>query len=82
MTTIQDSPAIKVARAHIEAWSRHDFAKARKSLADNVKVHVTTTQPIMVDTNTVGADAYMTGLEIFARRSSRPQETCTTRWSS
>jgi hypothetical protein len=66
MSSTRDSSAIAVARAHVEAWSRHDFDKARKSLADDVKVHVTTTQPIMKDTNTTGIDAYMTGLKMFA----------------
>jgi hypothetical protein len=66
-TQIQESPAISIARAHVEAWSNHQFDKARKSLADDVKVDVTTTQPIMKDTNTVGAEAYMTGLKMFAQ---------------
>jgi hypothetical protein len=66
-TTIQESAAVSIARAHVEAWSNHQFDKARKSLSDDVKVDVTTTQPIMKDTNTVGADAYMTGLKMFAQ---------------
>jgi hypothetical protein len=32
-----------------------------------VHVQVTTTQPIMKDTNTTGVDAYMTGLKMFAQ---------------
>jgi hypothetical protein len=64
---IQESAAIRIARAHVEAWSNHQFDKARESLADNVSVHATTTQPIMKDTNTVGADAYMAGLKMFAQ---------------
>jgi hypothetical protein len=67
MTTIQESAAVKIARAHVEAWSNHEFDKARKGLADDVKVLVTTTQPIMADTNSVGVDAYMTGLKMFAQ---------------
>jgi hypothetical protein len=67
MSTTHDSPALAVARAHIEAWSHHDFDKARKILASNVKVQVTTTQPIMKDTNTTGVDAYMTGLRMFVQ---------------
>ena len=64
---IQESPAVSIARAHVEAWSNRQFDEARKSLSDEVKVDVTTTQPIMKDTNTVGADAYMTGLKMFAQ---------------
>jgi hypothetical protein len=65
---IQESAAITVARAHVEAWSNHQFEEARKSLSDDVKVYATTTQPIMKDdTNTVGADAYMIGLKMFAQ---------------
>jgi hypothetical protein len=64
---IQESPAVRIARAHVEAWSHHQFDEARKSLSDDVKVYATTTQPIMSDTNTVGADAYMTGLKMFAQ---------------
>ena len=62
-----ESPAVAVARAHVEAWSNHDFDKARKSLAPDVHVTVTTTQPIMAPTNTVGADDYMDGLHKFAQ---------------
>jgi hypothetical protein len=66
-TMIQESPAVRIARAHVEAWSNHQFDRARKSLSYDVKVNVTTTQPIMKDTDTVGADAYMTGLQMFAQ---------------
>ena len=64
--TGKDSPAVAVARAHVEAWSQHDYDKARKSLAADVHVTVTTTQPIMAPTDTIGADAYMDGLKKFA----------------
>src|SRR5215831_2706111 len=67
MGTIQESAAVTIARAHLEAWSNHDFDRARKSLAEDVKVHVTTTQPIMKDTDTTGVEAYMTGLKMFAQ---------------
>src|SRR5215831_1773006 len=67
MGTIQESAAVTIARAHLEAWSNHDFDKARKSLAEDVKIHVTTTQPIMKDTSTTTAEAYMTGLKMFAQ---------------
>lgn len=61
-----ESRAANIARAHIEAWSNHDYEKAQKSLADRVHVTVTTTQPIMAATDTVGIDKYMDGLVKFA----------------
>src|SRR5450755_4134640 len=67
MSSNKESSAVAVARAHIEAWSTHDFERAKKSLASDVRVQVTTTQPIMKDTNTTGIEAYMTGLEMFAQ---------------
>jgi hypothetical protein len=41
----QASTAVAVAWAHVEAWSSHDFDKARKSLVADVRVTATTTQP-------------------------------------
>ena len=67
MSTQPDSPAVAVARAHVEAWSNHDFDTARDSLAADVRVTSTTTQPIMKDVNLAGIDDYMTGLTQFAR---------------
>ena len=62
-----DSTAVAVARAHINAWSTHNYQLARTFLADDVKVFTTTTQPIMKgDVNTSGAEVYMTGLKQFA----------------
>jgi hypothetical protein len=62
----QDSPAVAVARAHVEAWSNHDFEVARVRLAADVHVTATTTQPNMPTTDTTGADEYMQGLIAFA----------------
>jgi hypothetical protein len=61
-----DSPAVAVARAHVEAWSNHDFEAARVALAADVHVTATTTQPNMPTTDTTGADEYMQGLIAFA----------------
>jgi len=61
-----DSPAISIARAHIEAWSNHDFASARKSLAADIHFTATSMQPAMAPTDLVGIDNYMTGLVRFA----------------
>jgi SnoaL-like domain len=67
MAIHQESPAVVVALAHVEAWSNHDFEAARSSLAADVKVTATTTQPFMKDTNLVGIDDYMRGLKEFAQ---------------
>ena len=63
----QDSPAVAIARAHAEAWSNHDWDKARKMLAPDVHVTTTTTQPIMPATSLSGIDNYMDGLIKFAQ---------------
>ena len=65
MPISKQSPA--VARAHAEAWNNHDFDGARKSLAADVHVTVTTTQPVMAPTDTTGTDDYMNGLIKFAQ---------------
>ncbi len=64
---LQDSPAVAVARAHAEAWSTHDWARAREGLAEDVYVTVTTTQPAMPATDLIGVDDYMRGLVEFAQ---------------
>ena len=66
MTLQTTSPAVQIARAHAQAWSNHDLDTARAALADEVKVSVTTTAPIMPPVNTVGIEAYMVGLESFS----------------
>jgi SnoaL-like domain len=63
----QDSPAVAIARAHAEAWSHHDWDKARSMLASDVHVTATTTQPIMAATDLTGIDDYMDGLIKFAQ---------------
>ena len=67
MSAQLESPAVAIARAHVEAWSNHDFDTARKGLAPDVKVTATTTLPIMPATDLTGADAYMIGLTQFAQ---------------
>lgn len=62
-----DAPAVAIARAHIEAWSNHDFAAARKGLAANVHFTAMSTQSGVASTNLVGIDDYMAGLVRFAR---------------
>jgi SnoaL-like domain len=58
--------AVSRAKAHIEAWSNHDWDAARKMLAPDVRVEVSTTQPIMGPVDTTGVEEYMTGLHAFA----------------
>lgn len=67
MPVSTESPAISVARAHVEAWSNHDFDKAREALAADVTVDATTTLPIMPATHLTGVDLYMQGLVQFAQ---------------
>jgi len=67
MSVHQDSPAVAIARAHVEAWSNHDFDQARSSLAADIKVTATTTNPFIKDTGLTGVDDYMRGLIEFAQ---------------
>src|SRR5262245_31763589 len=61
-----ETSAVSVAKAHIEAWSNHDWDTSRNLLAEDVRVEVSTTQPIMGPVDTPGVDAYMEGLHAFA----------------
>jgi len=67
MSIKRESPAVAIARAHVDAWSHHNWDKARQSLATDVHVTVTTTQSGMAGTDTTGIDAYMDGLKKFAQ---------------
>ena len=62
----RNSKAVDLALAYCEAWSNHDWDSARKTLADDVKVTVTTTMPGAPKTDLDGPDAYMEGLRAFA----------------
>lgn len=57
--TIQDSPAVTVAIAHIMAWSNHDWDKTKELLAPDVHTMVTTTQPNSGGIEFTGIDNYM-----------------------
>lgn len=63
---MSDSPALGIARAHIEAWSAKDYDKTRGMLAPNVHVTATSTVAAMQPTDLTGPDAYMQGLIAFA----------------
>ena len=62
-----ESAAVALASAHAEAWSNHDWDKAREMLAPDVHVTATTTQPIMDPTDLTSIDDYMDGLIKFAQ---------------
>jgi hypothetical protein len=61
-----ESRAVDIARAHVEAWSNHDYEAARKALSDDVKVTAISTLEGLPKTDLTGADAYMQGLMQFA----------------
>ncbi len=66
MSAQPESPAVAIARAHVQAWSNHDFDTARRGLAPDVRVTAMTTQPMPPPTDLTGTDDYMTGLTQFA----------------
>jgi hypothetical protein len=67
MSAQQESPAIAIARAHVEAWSNHDFDTARSLLADDVKVTATSSNPALPQTDLTGVGNYMEGLTAYAQ---------------
>jgi hypothetical protein len=58
-TIMQDSPAVKVALAHIEAWSHHNWEQTRAMLAPDVHALVTSTQREIGTNEFTGIDKYM-----------------------
>jgi SnoaL-like domain len=64
---LQEPPAVALARAHAEAWSNHDWDRAREGLAADVHVTATTTQPSFPTIDLTGVDDYMQGLIQFAQ---------------
>ena len=67
MSGQQEPAAVAIARAHVEAWSNHDYDTARHGLAPDVRVTAVTTQPMPPATDLTGADDYMIGLTQFAQ---------------
>ncbi len=57
--TTQNPTAVNVARAHIEAWSHHDWGRTRELLAPDVHAWVTSTQANFGTAELTGVDAYM-----------------------
>src|SRR5262245_39451569 len=62
-----ESTAVDVARAHVEAWDKHDYDAARARLANDVHVLTSTVEPTWPRVDTTGADVYMDGLVQFAQ---------------
>ncbi len=56
---MQDSPAVTIARAHIQAWSHRDWEKVRALVAPDVHVMATSTQPTLPGGEAAGIDNYM-----------------------
>ena len=55
----QTSTALSVARAHIDAWSHHDWGRTRELLAPDVHDSVTSTQENFGAAELTDVDAYM-----------------------
>lgn len=66
MSAKPESPAVAVARAHVQAWASKDYDSTRSMLAPDVHVIAITTNPALPQTDLTGADAYMEGLVAFA----------------
>src|SRR6516165_11193230 len=67
MSSQQDPTAVAVARAHVEAWGRHDYDSARASLAPEVHVTVASVDPDAPRVDTTGIEDYMQGLVQFGQ---------------
>jgi hypothetical protein len=67
MSSQQESTAVAVARAHVDAWGVHDYDVARRALAPEVHVIVTSVDPNSPQVDTTGAEEYMDGLIRFGQ---------------
>jgi hypothetical protein len=67
MSSQQEPTAVVVARAHVAAWSTHDYETARAALAPDVHVLVASVDPQAPDADLSGVDAYMEGLVQFGQ---------------
>ncbi len=56
MSAQNESPAVTIAHAHVEAWTNHDYDTARGGLAPDVRVTATTTQPMPPATDLTGTE--------------------------
>ena len=67
MSSHQESTAVAVARAHVDAWGGHDYDTAQTSLASDVHVVVTSVDPGAPSVDTTGIEDYMEGLIQFGQ---------------
>jgi hypothetical protein len=68
MSSQQESTAVAVARAHVDAWGAHDYDAARASLAPDVHVVAMSVDPdAPPKVDTTGIEAYMEGLIAFGQ---------------
>ena len=56
---MEDSVAVKIALAHVDAWSRHDWIKTKEMLAENIRASVISTMPNFGGGEFTGIDTYM-----------------------
>ena len=55
----QNSWAVTITLAHIDAWSHHDWDKTKEMLAANIHAIVTSTQPRFGGSEFTGIEKYM-----------------------
>jgi len=67
MSHSSDSRAVKLARAHVEAWAQKDFETARNGLATDVTASQSSTMPAIPRKDLAGVEDYMQGLVSFAQ---------------
>jgi len=67
MSQTSHSPAVKLARAHVEAWSTKDFDTARNALAPGVTATQSSTMLGIPRADLAGVEDYMQGLILFAQ---------------
>ena len=67
MSQTPHSPAVKLARAHVETWGRKDFDTARNGLATDITATQSSTMPGIPRADLAGVDDYMQGLILFAQ---------------
>ena len=67
MSSQQDPIAVAVARAHVQAWSNHNYDEARASLAPDVHVLAVSVDSEAPRTDLSGIEAYMEGLVQFGQ---------------
>ena len=67
MSQSADSRAVKLARAHVDAWARKDFETARNALAAGVMASQSSTNPDIPRQDLTGVEDYMQGLILFAQ---------------